>query len=110
MATARAGRVSSAHRVVMSRRECEMCRCDAVTPPDDVAKTGGGGEMKRVCINRHEGFINCLFMDWSTRKVGFKELWTLKWYRSFKTANAWTRAGGVKPSDWPQWMRAFRDY
>ena len=86
---------------------------DADQPPEysgDVVKTGGNGEMKRVCINRHTGFINGLFMDWSVRKVGLKELWTLNWYRGFNKANAWTKAGGVVPSDWPQWMRGFKDY
>jgi prepilin-type N-terminal cleavage/methylation domain-containing protein/prepilin-type processing-associated H-X9-DG protein len=63
-----------------------------------------------TCINRHNGYINCLFMDWSVRKVGLKELWTLKWHREFDTAGPWTRAGGVKPEDWPEWMRGFKDY
>jgi len=49
-------------------------------------------------------------MDWSVRKVGPKELWTLKWHRKFDTANDWTIAGGVKPEDWPEWMRNFKDY
>jgi hypothetical protein len=50
-------------------------------------------------------------MDCSTvRKVGLKELWTLKWHRTFDTANAWTGAGGVQPGDWPEWMRSFKDY
>ena len=62
------------------------------------------------CINRHNGGINGLFMDWSVRKVGLKELWTLKWHRKFDTANEWTRAGGVKPEEWPEWMRNFKDY
>jgi hypothetical protein len=30
------------------------------------------------CINRHNVHVNCLFMDWLVRKVGLKELWTLK--------------------------------
>ena len=51
-----------------------------------------------------------LFMDWSVRKVGLKELWTLKWNRNFDTAGPWTKAGGVKPEDWPEWMRRFKDY
>lgn len=63
-----------------------------------------------VCINRHDGGINSLFMDWSVRKVGLKELWTLKWDRYFDTANRWTTAGGVQPEDWPQWMRRFKEY
>ena len=66
--------------------------------------------MGAYCMNRHDGGINSLFMDWSVRKVGLKELWTLKWYRSFDTANEWTRAGGVMPEDWPEWMRHFKDY
>jgi prepilin-type N-terminal cleavage/methylation domain-containing protein/prepilin-type processing-associated H-X9-DG protein len=62
------------------------------------------------CINRHNGFINGLFLDWSVRKVGLKELWTLNWNQQFDTANAWTKAGGVRPEDWPEWMRKFKDY
>jgi len=62
------------------------------------------------CINRHDGFVNSLFMDWSVRKVGLKELWTLKWHREFNTAGPWTKAGRVKPEDWPEWMREFKDY
>ena len=49
-------------------------------------------------------------MDWSIRKVGLKELWTLKWRQEFDTAEPWTKAGGVKPEDWPEWMSGFKDY
>jgi len=63
-----------------------------------------------MCIDRHNGGINMLFLDWSVRKVGLKELWTLQWHRGFDTANAWTRRGGVEPEDWPQWMRGFKNY
>ena len=67
-------------------------------------------EMTLVCINRHDGYINCTFLDWSVRKVGLKELWLLKWHRNFDTAGPWTKAGGVQPENWPDWMRKFRDY
>ncbi len=63
-----------------------------------------------VCMNRHNGGINVLFMDWSVRKVGLKELWTLKWNREFDTVGPWTKAGGVQPEDWPSWMRRFKDH
>jgi prepilin-type processing-associated H-X9-DG protein len=66
--------------------------------------------MARCCINRHNGTVNCLFVDGSVRKVGLKELWTLKWYKSFNTAGPWTKAGGVQPENWPQWMSTFKDY
>jgi len=67
-------------------------------------------EIRCFCVNRHTGFVNGLFMDYSVRKVGLKELWTLKWHRQFDTNGPWTRAGHVQPSDWPEWMRYFRDY
>jgi len=67
-------------------------------------------EMSIFCINRHNGAVNHLFMDWSVRKIGLKELWTLKWHRQFNTEGPWTKAGGVWPSDWPQWMRNFKDF
>jgi prepilin-type N-terminal cleavage/methylation domain-containing protein/prepilin-type processing-associated H-X9-DG protein len=63
-----------------------------------------------LCINRHDGAVNYLFLDWSVRKVGLKELWTLKWWKDFDTAGPWTKAGGVRPEDWPEWMRRFKDY
>ena len=68
-----------------------------------------GGE-EDFCINRHDGNINSLFMDWSVRRIGLKELWTLKWNDRSDTAGPWTRAGGVQPDDWPEWMRSFKDY
>ena len=67
-------------------------------------------ESSPFCIDRHNGCINGLFMDWSVRKVGLKELWKFKWHRDFDTNGLWTTAGGVKPEDWPEWMRKFKDY
>ncbi len=49
-------------------------------------------------------------MDWSVRKVGVKELWTLKWGPDFNTRGPWTHAGGVNGADWPPWLRRFKDY
>jgi len=71
---------------------------------------GTSGEMNHFCIDRHNGFANMLFMDWSVRNIGLKELWTLKWHRAYVTAGPWTRAGGVTPGDWPQWLRRYKDY
>lgn len=70
----------------------------------------GSNEMRRVCLNRHSGAINGAFLDWSIRRIDLKELWTLKWHRNFDTNGPWTKAGGVVPEDWPQWMRGLRDY
>jgi len=62
------------------------------------------------CINRHDGGINSLFLDGHVRKVGLKELWTLKWGPNSSAAGRWTQAGGVQREDWPEWMREFKDY
>jgi len=106
---------------------CRVKAAGAVPVFSDCTKTGGlmngfveGPPNCEECgstslgpglhINRHDGGINVLFMDWSARKVGLKELWTLKWHRQYNTAGPWTRAGGVRPDNWPEWMRKFRDY
>ena len=99
--------------VFMDACWAEVLGYSAMPPPryDDGLETASWPwDMPSVCINRHDGGINILFMDWSVRKVGLKELWTLKWHREFDTANGWTRAGGVQPTNWPEWMKKFRDY
>jgi prepilin-type processing-associated H-X9-DG protein len=58
--------------------------------------------MDPFAINRHDGYINGLFMDWSVRKIGLKELWRLKWHRKWDT-NGWS-------GEWPEWMKNFKDY
>ncbi len=77
-------------------------------PP--MREEGGLAGMGNFCMNRHSGHTNCLFLDWSARPVGLKELWTLKWYDKFDTNGHWTNAGGVKPQQWPEWMRSLKDY
>jgi hypothetical protein len=75
-----------------------------------IGDRGTSGEMNHFCINRHGGLVGMLFMDWSARRVGMKELWTLKWHRAYNTTGAWTKAGGVNPDDWPIWLRRFKEY
>jgi len=77
-------------------------------PPRENAEGPGG--MSPFCMNRHNGHVNAVFLDWSVRKIGLKELWTLKWYAEFDRAGPWTKAGGMQPEDWPKWMRKFKDY
>ena len=67
-------------------------------------------QMQFSCINRHVGKVNGLFLDWSVRKIDLKELWVLKWSRTFDIAGPWTQAGGAQSQDWPEWMRSFKDY
>ncbi len=84
-------------------------------PPEYEGQIGRRpGDMTYFCINRHDGGVNGLFLDWSVRKVGLKELWTLQWNpalgASWLAHSPWTKAGGVQPEDWPNWMRRFKDY
>jgi len=66
--------------------------------------------MRRFCIDRHDGAINAAFVDFSVRKIGLKELWTLKWNLKWDVCGPWTTCGGVQPEDWPIWMGDFKDY
>ncbi len=92
---------------------------DCVTPGSDPQETDrpppepalwNVSQMGEFCIDRHDAHVNALFLDWSIRKVGVKELWTLKWRQDFDRGGPWTKAGGVAPNDWPAWMRTFEDY
>ncbi|MHC4738898.1 MAG: hypothetical protein ACYS9Y_08355 [Planctomycetota bacterium] len=68
--------------------------------------TGGG--MGIYCIPRHYGAINGLFLDFSARKIGLKELWLLKWTRTYDVS----RASENEP-DWnisTGWMVPLKDY
>ena len=60
-------------------------------------------EMRYVCLNRHNEHINGVFMDFSTRKIGLKELWELHWHRNWNP-------GHDPPPAWPAWMAHMRDY
>jgi len=79
-------------------------------PAFDGQLRGPPGAMSYVCIDRHQGAINALFWDRTVRKVGLKELWTLKWFSLYDTRGPWTKAGGVNPEEWAAWMRGFKDY
>jgi hypothetical protein len=89
---------------------------DTDTPPhyDGERLNGDEDSMQRFCINRHDGFINAAFVDYTVRRVGLKELFTLKWSRRYNTAGPWTTAGGVTPADWRNhgtgWLAKFKDY
>jgi len=85
-------------------------------PPEYEGHTDSGtgdwrdNNMRRFCLNRHAAAMNGVFLDFSVRRLGLKELWTLKWHRNYNTTGIWTKAGGVRTSDWPQWMRSFKEY
>lgn len=40
-------------------------------------------EIRGFCLNRHHERVNGLFLDFSVRPVGLKELWELWWYKDW---------------------------
>lgn len=59
-------------------------------------------EIRVCCLNRHDYYINGVFLDFHTEKIGLKQLWKLKWHRE------WPQDAG--PRYWPEWMSHLRDY
>jgi len=52
-------------------------------------------------------------MDLTVRKVGLKELWTLKWHRQFNTKGPWTSVDPISSDRWKMaapWMAQMREY
>ena len=54
-------------------------------------------QMTRICMNRHEGAINMLFIDYSVRHVGLKRLWNFKWHTQYDLSE--------RDPVWPEWMQ-----
>ena len=78
-------------------------------PPEVIDDYFGGtqtDQMRRYTVNRHEGYVNGIFMDFSGRKIGLKELWKLEWHQGY-------RENDPSPTAWDDpdhWMFGMRDY
>jgi prepilin-type N-terminal cleavage/methylation domain-containing protein len=70
----------------------------------------------RWCVDRHALSINLLFLDWSVRKVGLRQLWQLRWNREKESdgSSSWGNPAVVPdPKDatqWPEWLRNSQIY
>ena len=65
-------------------------------------------EMQRSCMQRHGNYVNGLFMDWSVRKIGLKELWEIWWHKEWPT----DRKAVGPPTEWLEpghWMRNMKE-
>jgi hypothetical protein len=62
---------------------------------------GAGNEMMHFAFDRHAGGIQGVFMDHSVRHVPIKQLWRLKWHRTFDTS---------RKMSWPRWMAGYPEY
>jgi len=64
-----------------------------------------GDEIQRWCLDRHDGYINMVFVDFSVRRLGLKELWRqdMAWNKT------WQAEWQGLPV-WPEWMLGYRDF
>ena len=94
---------------------------DTAPPPVYEGDISGIHYFKWHCMNRHNRFINGVFVDSSVKKIGLKQLWTFLWHRGYKKANPWTiifyegdKAACAKFWDNPRtgalWMKDFKEY
>jgi prepilin-type N-terminal cleavage/methylation domain-containing protein/prepilin-type processing-associated H-X9-DG protein len=60
-------------------------------------------EIRGFCINRHSGYVDCLFVDFHVEKVSLKRLWILQWHRG------WPIPASHPLPEWPTWMRPLPD-
>jgi prepilin-type processing-associated H-X9-DG protein len=69
-------------------------------PPEFAGQLPFGEDhlIRRACIDRHNGGVNCLMMDYAVRKIGLKQLWDLNWHRK------WLEYERRVPP-WPNWMK-----
>ena len=65
----------------------------------------GTNAMSLVCMDRHSGGINMVFLDGKTAKVSPRDLWKLKWQKEFNTHNRMSEPG----ANWPKWLQKFSD-
>ena len=68
-----------------------------------VTGSWSNNSMRLFAIDRHNGTVNCAFLDASARRVGLKSLWNLEWHRDYTPI--------VPPQaswEWPVWMRSFK--
>ncbi len=80
---------------------------------------GSANNMRRFCVNRHNGYVNAVFLDFSAKRVGLKELWIQKWSRIYvadsEEVDQYDNPGAIQNlrtllGEWPDWMREFKDY
>ena len=72
----------------LDSRKCGFYALHVDPPPyieDDRTNSvaTSSGRLGLLCIDRHHRTINGLFLDFSVKKVGLKQLWELDWHRDW---------------------------
>ena len=71
--------------------------------PTGAMMESGVNNMRRLCIDRHGNhLLNFLFLDFSVRSVGLKDLWgeDMVWHREWRP-----EIGAAGEPVWPKWMQ-----
>lgn len=68
-------------------------------PPTHGAWSGYDYEMQHFCLDRHNGGVNCVYMDGHVAHIPMKELWYQKWHREYEV-------GRIRHT-WPEWMKKY---
>jgi len=83
----------------------------------DAWESGEGSnedEIRRFCMNRHNGRVGVVFLDFSARLVGLKELWELffdkEWFRSSDRNLTPNYAPPAEWDDPTHWMYGMKGY
>jgi prepilin-type processing-associated H-X9-DG protein len=63
-------------------------------------------EMMHFAMDRHDGGVNAVFMDGSTRQVPIKQLWVLRWHKTYRPRLGLAQVS----SSWPAWMADYPEY
>jgi prepilin-type N-terminal cleavage/methylation domain-containing protein/prepilin-type processing-associated H-X9-DG protein len=69
-------------------------------PPYKGAWQSENTGLARFCLDRHNGYINAVYLDGAVNKIGLKELWLKKWHRNYIP----------EEPVWPDWMSYLKDY
>jgi hypothetical protein len=63
--------------------------------------------MRYICLDRHNEHVIMVFLDYTVRKVGLKELWELKWHRNWNPNHDPPPAEFYDPTHWMYPMKNY---
>jgi prepilin-type N-terminal cleavage/methylation domain-containing protein/prepilin-type processing-associated H-X9-DG protein len=78
-----------------------------------------GDNINRWNLDRHSLSVNFVYLDWSVRKLGLRQLWAQKWSKQTveqggRSEIAWGNLRVVPdwndPIQWPVWMQQSKNY
>ena len=96
-------------------RSHEMLPGDAPPETEDeiagsiIGSGDAGQHLRRVTLDRHDGYINALFLDWSIQSIGLKAIYSDKVYWHKQWRNKWREANIDRNTLFSDYMKNFPD-